>query len=153
MTGARARRSARLAAMDLLARREHARSELRDKLLARDFPADEVAAALDALAAEGLQSDARFVEAFVRSRLGRGQGPLRILAELRQRAVAPELVDGELAAAGIDWTAQAREARERRFGPGRPADWTERARQARFLAQRGFSSEQVRGALGADDDN
>jgi regulatory protein len=153
VTGAKPRRSARLAAMDLLARREHARAELRDKLLARDFPADEVAAALEALAAEGLQSDARFVEAFVRSRLGRGQGPLRILAELRQRAVAPELVDGALAGAGVDWTALARAARERRFGPGCPADWAERARQARFLAQRGFSSEQVRGALGADDDN
>src|SRR5262245_39108091 len=97
------RRSARTAAMDLLARREHSPSalafvalrtpslsELRDKLAAREFDSAEIEDALAALSREGLADDGRFVEAFVASRIRKGQGPIRIRAELLQRGVAAE---------------------------------------------------------------
>jgi regulatory protein len=48
--------------------------------------------------------------------------------------------------------AVAREARRKRFGSAGPADFRERARQGRFLQYRGFSSEQIRAALGPGDD-
>jgi regulatory protein len=44
------------------------------------------------------------------------------------------------------------EVRNRKFGPEPPADWPEKARQARFLQYRGFSSDHIRLALGADFD-
>ena len=48
--------------MDLLARREHARGELQTKLQRRFADAELVAGVLDDLAAENLQSDARYAE-------------------------------------------------------------------------------------------
>ena len=143
--------SPRRAAMDLLARREHSRRELFDKLRDR-FPAEQLAAELDQLGREGLQSDARFCESFVRSRALRGYGPQRIALELRQRGIAAELVAQALAAGEIDWQQQLRDLSERRFG-GRPAtDARERARRWRFLQQRGFGADLMRALDSGGDD-
>ncbi|MDJ0927686.1 MAG: regulatory protein RecX [Gammaproteobacteria bacterium] len=148
----RAGRTARRVAMDCLARREHSENELRRKLASRDFTADEIDATLSDLVREGLASDARFAEAFAANRASRGQGPVRIRVELEARGVAAELIDQQLRA--HDWVAAASEARDKRFGGAIPADYREWARQARFLQNRGFTSEQVRAAFGngTDDD-
>lgn len=144
-------RTARAAAMDLLARREHSLAELREKLAARDFPPEEIEAALAGLSREGLADEGRFVEAFVASRIRKGQGPIRIRAELQDRGIAGDAVAQALAG-GHDWRALARDVRQRRFGAAAPRDFSERARQARFLEYRGFTAEQVRAALEDDND-
>ena len=133
----------RLAAMDLLARREHSRFELRRKMLSREFAEPLVAEVLDALTAEGLQSDARFAETFVQSRMERGSGPRKIRAELRERGVADERIADAMDALDAEWPGLLRAVREKKFGPGLPVDYRERARQMRFLQQRGFRPEQI----------
>jgi len=133
-------------AVRLLARREHSRRELERKLAQRGHDAATVAAALDALAGEGLQSDARFAEAYVRSRVERGYGPLRIAAELDERGVAAELTRPLLDDDAEIWLARCREAHARRFAAA-PAGLRERSRQSRFLAARGFTGEQIRRTL------
>ena len=144
-------RSVREAAMDLLARREHATRELRDKLLAKGFDADAIDPALEALSREGLLSDERFVEAFVHGRIERGQGPVRIRAELRQRGVSDEAIDAWLDARDPAWLERAEAVRRRKFGAERPTDHRELARQSRFLQYRGFTAEQTRRVLRHDD--
>jgi regulatory protein len=99
-----------------------------------------------------LLSESRFVEQFIRQHAGRGHGPARIRAELRERGVPDAEVDAGLAAAAEDWAARARDVRRRRFGLSPPGDYAERARQARFLQYRGFSNEQIRAALGPGED-
>jgi regulatory protein len=143
---------ARKKAMDLLARREHGLAELERKLIAVGFGADVAADALQQLAEEGLQSDRRFVESFVQSRINQGKGPLRIHADLGQRGVAPSLIDDVLGAAGEDWVALARNARQKKFGRSRPADFKDKARQMRFLQYRGFEPDQVQAAVSALDE-
>ena len=143
---------ARKKAMDLLARREHARTELERKLVAAGFDADIAADALHRLAQEGLQSDRRFVESFVQSRINQGKGPLRIHADLAQRGVAAGLADEVLAEIDHDWHAAARDARVKKFGHEQPADFRDRARQMRFLQYRGFEQDQVRAAVSALDE-
>ena len=88
----------------------------------------------------------------LRQHAGRGHGPARIRAELRERGVAAEEIEAGLDAAAEDWAAIAREARRRRFGLSPPGDYRERARQSRFLQYRGFSADQIRAALGPGDD-
>jgi regulatory protein len=141
-------------ALDLLARREHSRLELERKLAARDFPDTVIAAALDALEQSGVLVTARFAESFIRSRVAKGQGPLRIRAELAQRGVAEAAAEELLRSADVDWLALTRTVRRKRFGADPPRDYQERARQARFLQYRGFDSAAVRAALelGADSD-
>ena len=142
--------SAREVAIQLLARREYSRVELVRKLQQKTFDADEISACLDALAEQSLQSDARFAESFIRSRISRGQGLIRIKGELRQRGVDQETQAAALAAVeereAVDWFELARETLERRFST--PGDSPkERAKRERFLAARGFDFEQIRYAL------
>lgn len=136
--------------MDLLARREHSRRELGDKLAAKAFDPDMIREVLDELEREGLLSAGRFAESFVASRAARGQGPVRIARELAERGV--ESTRDWLDDARHDWNRLAREARRKKFGAALPSDYKEKARQARFLEYRGFSQDQIRRALGSDDD-
>ncbi|MCL7939624.1 recombination regulator RecX [Halomonas sp. ATCH28] len=137
-------------AVRLLARREHSRRELAERLAAKGHAPERIAECLDELAEQGLQSDARFAESFLRSRILRGQGPLKIRLELERRGLGREEIrhafaESEQAGEG-DWFALACAALARRFtGPGDTP--RECARRERFLAQRGFDFEQVRHAL------
>jgi regulatory protein len=62
-------------ALGLLARREHSARELKNKLARRGFDADENAVALERLQSKDFQSNARFGEMLVRSRIESGYGP------------------------------------------------------------------------------
>lgn len=132
-----------------LTRRDHTQSELTEKFGSRVSEAA-LEEALERLVADGYQSDERFTEMFVRSRLGRGQGPLRIRGELRQRGCSQELIEAYVDSAGIDWLAQAKAALQKRFGLeiiGRKLETAAFARAGRFLAARGFPSEIIYRAL------
>ncbi|KAB7619764.1 regulatory protein RecX [Alkalilimnicola sp. S0819] len=132
--------------MRLLARREHSRRELARKLVQRGFQRDCIEPALDALTAENLLSEERYTEQYVRARREQGYGPLRILAELGERGIREGLAEPFLHGHD-DWAERAAQARHKRFGAEGPGNMKERARQYRFLAQRGFSAEQIRVAL------
>ena len=75
----------RLSAMGMLAGREYLRSQLATKLENKFDNSPLIPAVLDQLAAENLQSDHRFIEAFIRSRISRGQGCTRIRLDLKTR--------------------------------------------------------------------
>ena len=68
----------RQVALGLLARREHAARELIIKLVGRGMPESEAEGLVNELVRRGLQSETRFVEEFVRSRIRRGAGPVKI---------------------------------------------------------------------------
>ncbi|MBK60194.1 MAG: recombination regulator RecX [Pseudomonas sp.] len=132
----------RRAAMDLLARREHGRMELSRKLRSRGAPPDLIEPALERLADEGLLSEARYLESFVRMRANAGYGPLRIREELTQRGLPREEIEQTLRDSGFDWNEQLREVWLRKFGE-LPGDQRERARQGRFLSYRGYPLDSI----------
>jgi regulatory protein len=142
-------RAARAAALDGLARRDHASGELRSKLLGKGYAPDVVGEVIDRLRAEKLLDDRRYVENFIGFRAARGQGPFRVRADLRQMGLADDLVE-----AGIegyaDWMVHLDRARQKKFGAKLPTDYADRQRQARFLAYRGFTGAQIRLVLGLD---
>ncbi|MCL7943893.1 regulatory protein RecX [Marinobacter sp. ATCH36] len=138
---------ARSAALRLLARREHSRLELSLKLRQRKIDSDVIERVLDDYEMEGWLDDERFSDVYARQRMDLGYGPLKILAELQQLCIhtSPaclrELTDAE-------WVERAVLLREKRFGLSDITDdWDEKVRQARFLARRGFASDQVESAL------
>ena len=150
--------SLRKKAMDLLARREHAAAELRRKLEAyvhkqskkMDFDSGDVAKVVEELESEGLVSDERFAETFVRYRKNNGVGPMRIQTELRERGVSEKIQATWLDFADPLWHEQVTEVRHKRFGTALPGDYKERARQARFLQYRGFTTDQIKQALAGE---
>ena len=143
--------AARMTAVALLARRDFASGELRQKLQSQGYDPAVAAAVVGELTEERALDDARYAENYVAYHAGRGQGPLRIGADLRSLGVPPALVEAALGT-GPDWRELARTVRTRKFGAEPPEEWTERTRQARFLQYRGFSSDHIRAATGADFD-
>ena len=139
----------RRAAMDLLARREHSRQELQRKL-ARRFAVDAevIFSVINQLTQEGLQSDQRLAEALLRYRSNRGQGPLKIKAEMREKCIESDLIEQIFDEANIDWFDLALRVLEKRYGDGFAVDASERAKRTRFLQQRGFSFDHIQTVMG-----
>ena len=142
--------AARLAALKLLNRRDYGARELGERLAERGFATATAQAVVDQLVREKLLDDSRFAEHFVAYHANRGQGPVRIAHKLREAGVAAELISASVDAGSTDWRRRCVEVRRKRFGAREPGSWAERGKQARFLTQRGFSSDQVRAAVGRD---
>jgi len=140
-----------VAALDALARRDRASSDLRRKLLDKGYDPAVVGEVLERLRAEKLVDDRRFLENFISFHAARGQGPMRIRAELRQVGMQGDLVEQGLEAYP-NWLDQLRRVRQKKFGTPLPTDYPDRQRQSRFLGYRGFTGAQIRLALGFDTD-
>ena len=143
------------AALELLSRREHSCHELRQKLAER-FPGADFDVLFQRLQELNYQSDQRFAEVFARSRVQRGQGPLRIRRELQQRGVHSDLASAALEQLDTDWYELAAEVLQRKFRTPlnnalpRDQQLKERARRQRYLAYRGFSADAIQSALEAE---
>ncbi len=140
--------SIRRAAMNLLARREHGHVELARKLKLRGADAHMIEVELQRLTEDGLLSEERYLESYVRSRANEGRGPMRIREELTQRGLARADVDQALSEAQVDWDERMRELWQRRFD-GQIVDIKDKAKQSRFLAQRGYALDAIRSLLDA----
>lgn len=134
----------RFAAMDLLSRREHSLRELRQKLTRRFGDEDLIEHELQRLVDENLQSDKRFAESFLRQRISRGHGPVRIRQEMRQRGMSDSQIDAALQEEDPNWYDLAQETYRRKYGELSPVDIREKAKRSRFMQYRGFGLEYFR---------
>lgn len=137
-------------ALDLLARREHAPTELAQKLRKRDYAPEDIAVVVDKLVDENLLSPTRYAEALINARIRRGVGPVRIRAELTRVQIDEGIIEQAFAAAAVDWSDLARAVRRKRFGAELPDEYKARARQMQFLQRRGFDFDCIRMAMGED---
>ena len=144
-------RAARAAALDALARRDYASEDLRLKLLEKGYDAAVVLPLLDALRDEKLIDDRRYLENFVAYHAARGQGPLRVRLDLRRHGLQGPVVE-EYLDAFPEWIMLLKKARLKKFGAKPAKNYADRQLQARFLSYRGFTSAQIRSALGFDID-
>lgn len=138
-------------ALGLLVRREHSQKELTRKLRAKGADAADSAAALAKLAGQGYQDDTRFGEMLVRTRLGKGYGPLHIRAELGTHGISETVAAVLLADAAPDWPELARDALRRRYADRPAKDRAETLKRAHFLQRRGFDTGAIRAATALDD--
>ncbi|HJS42785.1 MAG TPA: RecX family transcriptional regulator [Gemmatimonadales bacterium] len=146
--------AAHRAALRALARRAHARFDLRRRLLQKQHPPAAVDGALDRLAAAGLLDDARFAADYAAAKAYRGRGPARLIRDLLalgiDRRVAEEAVQTSLAAEGLDPARAVRVLAEKRARQlaGLPAPVRKR-RLTAFLVRRGFQGSEVRSVVEA----
>lgn len=132
--------------MRILARREHSVAQIKRKLGQRGHSAETATEVVESLTESGFQSDSRFAETLARSRANQGYGPLRIRAELKEARVPDAEIRAAFEALECDFAELAVQARAKKFGatPERGEAWQ---KQYRFLATRGFESDQIRAAL------
>ena len=141
---------ARKKAMDFLARREYGQTELIKKLADKGYDRSVAAQAVNKLTEDGLQSDQRFADAFVQSRINQGKGPVRIRLDLGQRGVGDVAIELAIEKSAANWFELASHVRLRKFGSGEPSDFKAKAKQMRFLQYRGFEQDHVQAAFNND---
>ena len=130
------------AAIGLLARREHSRKELAQKLLKRRYKNDEVEAALDKLEQAGVLSDQRFAEIYAEHRYNKGYGPERIRMELKTRGVAPRWI--ELSLKDLNWMESLSRVMRQRYDDAMPSDSAGLVKLNNYLYRRGYTHELIR---------
>ncbi|MCH9689959.1 MAG: recombination regulator RecX [Gammaproteobacteria bacterium] len=130
------------AAVRLLARREHSRYQLQNKLKQRGFLMDAIDEALDKCLRLDLQSDVRFADMYCRGRINRGYGPVVIRQLLRQEGVSVDIADDILEQANVDinWLHEAARVWHKKYQniPDNPSP-LEQQKQRNFLRYRGFT--------------
>ena len=142
--------SLRARALRMLARREHSRLEMQNRLASGDADEAEVQSLLDEFEEKGWLSEQRFVDAVVRTRRRRF-GTAKVLRELKDKGVSEQGLAEAREVLGEDELETARIVWNKKFG-NQPTTLAERARQTRFLAGRGFSPEVIRKVLDWRDD-
>jgi len=132
------------AALRTLTRRAHARLDLGRKLIKKQHPPEAVEAALQRLEARGLIDDRRFAEQYATVRAARGQGPARLVKDLRAQGVDPRVAEESVRRAledeGFTPEIEARAVaakRARQLGDLPPL--VRKRRLLAFLARRGYS--------------
>ncbi len=130
-----------MSAQRLLARREHSRLELQQKLLKKKFSMVNIRIALEELTARGWLDDQKFCLSYVRYRVQRGQGPLKIIHELKLKGVAPHIIFEELQNYDAQWLQLCENVLEKKYAGKITPTLNEKAKRYRFLNTRGFPVE------------
>ena len=141
--------AAHRAALRAVARRAHARFDLRRRLLQRQHPAAAVDRALDRLSAAGLLNDAQFAADYAAQKARRGRGPARLVRDLQaqgvERRLAEDAVRTSLAREGVDPAAAVRALAEKRAKQlGGLPPLVKKRRLMAFLIRRGFNGGEIR---------
>ncbi|MDD5578043.1 MAG: regulatory protein RecX [Methylobacter sp.] len=133
----------RVTCLHLLARREHSRKELLDKLVIKGFNKDEAFAVIDELVLQGWQNDQRYAESYARYRIQKGYGPIRIAYELRQKGIDAATLEEIMRKAAGNWMDLLEQVYTRKYKHDILIDRSEWAKRSRFLLHRGFSTEMI----------
>ena len=143
--------SAYLDGLRLLGRRELSVKELRDRLIDREHPPDDIDRAIVRLLETGALDDARVARAYARTASGvKGRGRLRVMRELNAMGIARDTAGEALAEvfADVDERAViARALQKKMRGRPRIADAAEHARLYQYLMRQGFTPAGITAAL------
>lgn len=136
-------------ALELLAIRAYTTRNLQRKLIDRDYPDDEVAAAVERLQSAGLLDDERYAQEYARQKLTFGSASVRrVQQDLLRRGVASALIqsaiDSVMADEPVDIDGSIeRLVRRKLASMGELETDVRRRRLFAFLARRGFDLDDI----------
>ena len=143
--------SAYLDGLRLLARRELSVKQLRDRLVDREHPAEEIDRAIEHLLETQALDDARVARAFARTASKvKGRGRLRVMRELNAMGIAKETASEAVADvfADVDERSLIAKALQKKMrGRPRVANAAEHARLYQYLMRQGFTPAGIVAAL------
>lgn len=130
--------------LDILSRREHSVSELRNKLIRFNPDPNDLKDVIERLITSNFLDDKRFASAFIRSKAESGYGPNYISQYLTKKGIPSDKYD--IYSLEIDWEDKclAQFNKKRR---NKEINFKEKEKILRFLAYRGFSYEIIKNAL------
>jgi regulatory protein len=136
-------------ALRYLARRDYSRLELYQRLIRKGVESALADKALSALQEDGYQSDERFTEMYIRSRINGGDGPFKIKIALRAKGICDSLSLAVFDKLKIDWFDRVKEVKNKRFGDLPSSDISETAKQIRYLKNKGFYQDHINAVIEA----
>jgi regulatory protein len=131
----------------LLAMREHSEYNLLKKLLDKGFDVGLCEQQIEQFKKKNIQSDSRFADSLIRGRARKGQGEVRIRAELNEHKISADTYLPIFAELEIDWFELAQRVLAKKYKTPALDDWKEKQKRQRFLQYRGFSMEQIKFAM------
>ena len=127
--------------------REHSKLELKTKLSSKGFEDREIVECLHEFSLKNIQSDDRFTEEFIRSRLKKNKGPRLISSELSARGISDTLINEKLFEISDDiWLSGALSALEKKINNVPLSDMNDKKIYS-FLIGRGFDHKMIKYAL------
>jgi len=135
--------------LGLLSRREYSYQELQKKLKAKPYSYALGETVLAKFIKKNLQSDRRFSQMFIRSRIAKSTGPFKLRMELKQRGIATYIIEQEMNQVDCDWFELALALAKKKTASWKNFSAPEKSKLMRFLQGRGFEQEHIRHVLEA----
>jgi len=138
-------------AIRLLARREHSRLELFNKLQNYTEQLALIEQLLDYCCEHDYLSNQRYTDSYLRLRSAKGFGLKRIWQELKEKGITQQQLQSALVNEPQDWFALALKTYQKKYSRALPRDYLacqkESNKRYQFMLYRGFNREQIQYAI------
>ena len=127
--------------------REHSKLELQNKLSQKGHDLSDIRDCIDEFSSKNIQSDIRFTEEFIRSRLKKNKGPQLILSELITRGIADNIIQKKISEISYqEWCKAAFLALNKKLN-GSSVSIKDKDKIYSFLISRGFEHKMIKYAI------
>lgn len=143
----------RATALAWMGRQEYYEHKFRQKLKQNEATDEQIELIVEEFCQNNWLSEQRYCDYFVRSRINKGQGKMRIRADARQKRLDEDCLNQSLGENEVDWFELACATYDKRFGDKPIADMKDKAKRLRFMQYRGFSMDEVNHAMAQNDED
>lgn len=149
----------RASALAWLGRQEFSIAKFSKKLRDNLASEEQIAAIVDEFCQHNWLSEQRFCEGFVRSRISKGQGKIRIINDGRGHQLDSDILAEAINTQAVDWFELALNTYQRRYGKNpitnihKKEHTKEKAKRLRFMQYRGFTMDQITYAMSETGDS
>ena len=127
--------------------REHSKLELHNKLTQKGHDSIDIRDCIDEFSSKDIQSDARFTEEFIRSKLKKNKGPRLVSSELTARGISDSLINKKISEISYqEWCNAALKALVKKLH-GASVSIENKDKIYSFLISRGFDHKMIKYAL------
>ena len=127
--------------------REHSKLELQNKLSQKGYDLDSIRDCIDEFSSKDIQSDIRFTEEFIRSKLKKNKGPRLISSELVSRGITDSIINKKISEISYqEWCTVAFLALKKKLN-GSSVSIEDKDKIYSFLISRGFEHKMIKYAI------
>ena len=127
--------------------REHSKLELHNKLTQKGHDSIDIRDCIDEFSSKDIQSDTRFTEEFIRSKLKKNKGPRLVSSELTIRGISDSLINKKISEISYqEWCNAALKALVKKLH-GASVSIDNKDKTYSFLISRGFDHKMIKYAL------
>lgn len=146
--GSQALEILRRKALNWLGKQEYNLAKFRRKLQQQQASEEQIASLIDEFCQANWLSESRYSQGFVRARVNKGQGRLKIIHDGHSvHQIELSALEEALDQQQVDWLALAVQTYQKRYGTEPITDFKQQAKRMRYMQYQGFTLEQIKHAI------